>query len=231
VTELYLGLPEHQHLETLRNTQKVEGGKRMTTGSNNARRKANEAMQLFHAGDFDGAVQAFTEAITLDPAYALAYHNQGLAYERLGRSEEAKADYAKHASLNWDSRSNLPSTLAPTYDPTTGEDAPQVEREADGEMADEMRRDLRGWGVGLIIIGIAQYFIPFLEPLLAFVLVPLGILSFLIVHRSLFIVIGIALFIIGLLNIFGGSFGLWTFYGGLQIYWGVQEVRKFGKYA
>ena len=40
-----------------------------------------------------------------------------------------------------------------------------------------------------------------------------------------------ALVVVGLLNIFGGSFGPWTAYGAAQIYWGVQEIRKFGKYA
>jgi hypothetical protein len=94
-----------------------------------------------------------------------------------------------------------------------------------------MRCDLRGWGIALIGIGIAQYFIPFLDSMWAFVVVPLGALSLFLAHRGLFIAIGTALVVIGILNIFSGGFGLWMAYGVAQIYWGVQEIRKFGKYA
>jgi hypothetical protein len=94
-----------------------------------------------------------------------------------------------------------------------------------------MRGDLRSWGIGLIVLGVAQYFLPFLDSTWAFVVVPLGILSLLFIHRSLFIAIGAALGMIGLLNIFGGGFGFWTIFGAFQIYWGVQEWQKFGKYA
>ncbi|MBI2171477.1 MAG: hypothetical protein HYU30_05585 [Chloroflexi bacterium] len=96
---------------------------------------------------------------------------------------------------------------------------------------EEMRSELRGWGIGLIAIGVAQYFLPFLDPLWAFVVAPLGALSLFLAHRGLFIAIGATLVVVGLLNIFVGGFGGWTVYGAAQIYWGVQEVRKFGKYA
>ena len=62
-------------------------------------------------------------------------------------------------------------------------------------------------------------------------MVPLGALSLLLAHRGLFIAMGAALVVVGLLNIFGGGFGGWTIYGGAQIYWGVQEFGKFGRYA
>ncbi len=99
------------------------------------------------------------------------------------------------------------------------------------DTVDDMKSDLRGWGIGLIVIGVAQYFLPVLDPLWAFVVVPLGVLSLVIAHRGLFIAIGAALVVVGLLNIFSGGFGVWTIYGGAQIYWGVQEFSKFGKYA
>jgi hypothetical protein len=63
-----------------------------------------------------------------------------------------------------------------------------------------MRCDLRGWGIALIGIGIAQYFIPFLDSMWAFVVVPLGALSLFLAHRGLFIAIGTAL-----VNILGGT--------------------------
>jgi hypothetical protein len=71
----------------------------MTTNESNARERADEALRLFRAGDFEGAVKAFTETIALDPDSAVAYHNRGLAYQRLGKEEEAKADITKGASL------------------------------------------------------------------------------------------------------------------------------------
>ena len=123
-----------------------------------------------------------------------------------------------------------------TWEPTTENDVLPVtgvtqEEPTDAEGRDEMRGDLRAWGIGLIVLGVAQYFLPFLDSMWAFVIVPLGILSLLVAHRGLFIAIGAALVIVGLLNIFGGGFGFWTIFGGVQIYWGVQECRKFEKYA
>ena len=117
------------------------------------------------------------------------------------------------------------SHTAPVYGDETQE-ADESEITVDG-----MKADLRGWGIGLILIGIAQLFIPFLDPIWALVVVPLGALSLIVGHRVMFIPIGVALVAIGLLNIFGGGFGGWTIYGGAQIYWGVQEFSKFGKYA
>ncbi len=103
--------------------------------------------------------------------------------------------------------------------------------EGDQPTLDGMRGELRAWGIGLIVLGVAQYFLPFLDSTWAFVVVPLGILSLLVAHRGLFVAIGAALVVIGLLNIFGGGFGFWTIFGAVQIYWGVQECRKFGRYA
>ena len=99
------------------------------------------------------------------------------------------------------------------------------------DRAGDMKGELRGWGVALILIGVAQFFIPFLDPLWAFVVVPLGVLSLFIGHRGMFIPIGAALVVVGLLNILGGGFGGWTVYGAAQIFWGVQEFRKFEEYA
>ena len=94
-----------------------------------------------------------------------------------------------------------------------------------------MKMELRGWGVGLILLGVAQFFIPFLDPLWTFVVVPLGVLSLVIGHRGMFIAIGGALVFVGLSNILGGGIGAWTIFGAVQIYWGFQEFGKFGKYA
>jgi tetratricopeptide (TPR) repeat protein len=64
-----------------------------------AKRKFDEGWRLFHAGDFEGAAQALTEAIGCNPGHALAYHLRAQAYRRLGREAEARADSQKEASL------------------------------------------------------------------------------------------------------------------------------------
>ena len=89
-----------------------------------------------------------------------------------------------------------------------------------------LRGNLRGWGLVLIAVGIAHLFIPFLDSLWAFVILPLGVLSLFVAHRGMFIAIGAALVLVGLLNIFGGGFGSWTIMGGVQIYWGGTRVPQ-----
>ena len=106
----------------------------------------------------------------------------------------------------------------------------EKEEKDDQPTPEGMRGNLRGWGLVLIAVGIAQLWVPFLDPLWAFVILPLGVLSLFVAHRVMFIAIGAALVLVGLLNIFGGGFGSWTIVGGAQVYWGVQEFRKFGRY-
>ena len=43
--------------------------------------------------DFNSAIINYTKAIELDPKYAKAYSNRGLAYSDLKKHEEAIADY------------------------------------------------------------------------------------------------------------------------------------------
>jgi mono/diheme cytochrome c family protein len=45
------------------------------------------------SGDLARALDDYTKAITLNPAYALAYSNRGSVYEAQGRKEEAIADF------------------------------------------------------------------------------------------------------------------------------------------
>ena len=49
--------------------------------------------------DFDSAIINFTKAIKLDPADAAAYFNRGNAYEALGKTKKANADFAKAKAL------------------------------------------------------------------------------------------------------------------------------------
>jgi Tfp pilus assembly protein PilF len=51
------------------------------------------ATELLRGGEHQKAVEGFTRAIELDVNLAKAYAGRGVAYEALGRAEEAKADY------------------------------------------------------------------------------------------------------------------------------------------
>lgn len=51
------------------------------------------ATALLRGGEHEQAVAGFTKAIELDASCAKAYAGRGVAYEALGRAEEAKADY------------------------------------------------------------------------------------------------------------------------------------------
>ena len=55
----------------------------------------------FDHGDTDRALDDadYTQAIRLDPQYAEAYHNRGLAYAARGDAPQAEADQAKYREL------------------------------------------------------------------------------------------------------------------------------------
>lgn len=97
-----------------------------------------------------------------------------------------------------------------------------------------MEEDLRSWGIGLIVMGGLHFVIPFLATEWGMILIPMGLMSLFIKRRGMFIVIGLSLIIVGLLNIFGSlkvGVGFWPIYGTFQIYWGIKEIAKFGKYG
>lgn len=51
-------------------------------------------------GDYDGAVEAYTQAIETNPALADAYRARGYAYNLLGQTNEAFADYSQALELD-----------------------------------------------------------------------------------------------------------------------------------
>ena len=53
-------------------------------------------------GDFEAAIADYTEAIRLDPNYAEAYNNRGLALQSQGDLDGAAADYTKAIRLKPD---------------------------------------------------------------------------------------------------------------------------------
>jgi hypothetical protein len=104
----------------------------------------------------------------------------------------------------------------------------------EGKMKKELnvKKDIKGWGVGLTIMGIMHFFIPALAGVWGVALVTMGILCLMVQHRSIYIVIGLGLIAIGLLNFIAGiemDGKFWAMYGVFQIYWGIKELIKFGK--
>ena len=94
----------------------------------------------------------------------------------------------------------------------------------------DMKSDLGSWGIGLIAIGVISNLIPdFLNAAWGIIVVLLGIAILSFKKRIMYIVIAVALFVVGLMNLLTGASG-WTVFGGLQIYWAFQEMMKFWKY-
>ena len=119
-----------------------------------------------------------------------------------------------------------------TKDISNGDSIEHVETEVVEKLTlSDMKIELRNWGFGLIMIGIVSNLLPdILDPLWGLVLILLGVVTLLFRRRFMFIVIGIGLFWVGIMNIVAGGFGGWTIFGIIQIYWGIQEISKFRKY-
>ena len=102
------------------------------------------------------------------------------------------------------------------------------------EKAMTMSEDLRSWGGGFLILGGLHFIIPFLASEWGVVLIFLGILSLVIIHRGMFIAIGAGLIFVGLMNFSASAAsggGFWAIFGCLQIYWGIKEMAKFSAYG
>lgn len=51
-------------------------------------------------GEYDKAIADYTKAIEIDPRYAFAYNNRGLAWGKKGEYDKAIADYTKAKEVN-----------------------------------------------------------------------------------------------------------------------------------
>ncbi|MCB9460989.1 MAG: tetratricopeptide repeat protein [Anaerolineaceae bacterium] len=58
------------------------------------------AYQAVKAGNYDKAIRDYSEAIRLNPQYAYAYNNRGVAYRNLEQYEQAIADYDQAIQLD-----------------------------------------------------------------------------------------------------------------------------------
>lgn len=61
--------------------------------------KFYEALKFYKIGDYDGTIKLLTEAIALNPNFALTYNNRGNAYQGLKQYDRAIADYDKAIAL------------------------------------------------------------------------------------------------------------------------------------
>ena len=65
--------------------------------------RSNDGLRLHQAGDYEGAITAFTEVIELNPRSTAAYYHRADAYRRTGRASDAERDVEKARALHGDS--------------------------------------------------------------------------------------------------------------------------------
>lgn len=59
----------------------------------------NRAEAYYALAQYQPAIKDFSMAIQLNPQSASAYYGRGLAYQELGKMDEAQADFAKYKEL------------------------------------------------------------------------------------------------------------------------------------
>ena len=115
---------------------------------------------------------------------------------------------------------------------TTSEAQEETEAAEPEALGAEMKRDIRGWGFGLIVIGVIHIvFLESLDPIWGGILIAIGVSCLLIIRRGMYIVIGIGIMLAGIMNILFTQFGGWTIFGVFQIGFGIYQIHKFRKYG
>lgn len=59
-----------------------------------------EGIEHSGKGEYFEAIQDYDQAIALNPEYAAAYYNKGIAKRNSGRTQAAKADFQKACQLD-----------------------------------------------------------------------------------------------------------------------------------
>ena len=60
----------------------------------------NKGVELYSQGKYDQAIEAYDQAISINPQYAEAWNNKGLALRALGEYDEAIKAYDQAISIN-----------------------------------------------------------------------------------------------------------------------------------
>jgi hypothetical protein len=106
-----------------------------------------------------------------------------------------------------------------------------MEEEKESKLEDQdtkVRKDLRNWGIWLIVIGVVSLiFSSFLNPTWGGLIIAAGVLFILIRKPGLYIIGAVLLILAGLYNILIGSLGGWSIFGLFQIGLGISEGIKF----
>lgn len=72
---------------------------RIDSGNVNMMTQYNKGWSLLELGRYAEAVESFTKGVPYQPDYAFVYWRRGLAYEGLGETTRARADFEKTAKL------------------------------------------------------------------------------------------------------------------------------------
>lgn len=141
--------------------------------------------------------------------------------DKIKEIQDGKAMVARHPHLK---------EVSPEVDEDKGE-AFEEEKPIKKPLLD-IKKELRSWGIGLIVLGVAHLFLKALEPIWGVIIIVIGLFNLLLIRRGMFIVNGIALLLVGILNLVAGAEAKsgWAAFGILQVIWGVQEIRKFKRY-
>ena len=98
----------------------------------------------------------------------------------------------------------------------------------------DLKKELRNWGIGLIIVGVASILLSeYLDYIWGMGLIVIGLINLFIAHRAMFLINGIVMITAGIFNIIsviGSGFTFFFIFGIMQIGWGIGEFRKFGIY-
>ena len=66
-----------------------------TACGNQAQQVFDEAQKFYDSGEYQKAIDSYTEAIRFDPEYEKAYYNRGDAYYDLGQYEKAVKEFTE----------------------------------------------------------------------------------------------------------------------------------------
>lgn len=71
----------------------------------------NLGWSLYEAGRYQDAITEFSKGIPNQPDYAFVFYRRGLAYDRIGETEKARADFERFIELKKDQNIEIPASF------------------------------------------------------------------------------------------------------------------------